>query len=275
MAFVGPGLLPGRTLSNSDSLWFEPPWVGVKAAELERPSNPELGDAPRHIQLFLRQVADDFPDVPLWNPAIMAGRPLHANAQSAAFGPFSLPTYVLPFWTALGWIAVLKLWVAAFGAYLLGRCLGMRFAGALMAGLVFAFSLKMATWLSYPHAGVWALIPWLLAATDRVVRRPDLPGAAGLAAVAGLQFLCGHPESSFHALLAAVAFLALRLWQARPGLPARRCWASPAGWPAGRRSPPSRSCPSASSSGCRPTCASARASRWTCTCRSRTSSACS
>ena len=215
---MGPALLPGRTLSNSDSLWFEPPWVGVKPAELERPSNPELGDAPRHIQLFQRQVADDFPDVPLWNPAIMAGRPLHANAQSAAFGPFSLPAYLLPFWTALGWIAVLKLWVAAFGTYLLGRALGMRFAGALMAGLVFAFSLKMVTWLSYPHAGVWALIPWLLAATDAVVRRPGLLAGAGLAGVTGLQFLCGHPESSFHALIAAVAFLALRGWRADAGL---------------------------------------------------------
>ena len=218
LVFVGPALLPGRTLSNSDSLWFEPPWVGVKPAALERPSNPELGDAPRHLQLFQREMADAFPDVPLWNPAIQAGRPLHADAQSAAFGPFSLPLYVLPFWTALGWIAVLKLWVAAFGAYLLGRALGMRFAGALMAGLVFAFCLKTVTWLSYPHAGVWALIPWLLAATDAVVRRPGLLAGAGLAAVTGLQFLCGHPESSFHALLAAAAFLALRLWQARPGL---------------------------------------------------------
>ncbi len=218
LVFVGPALLPGRTLSNSDSLWFEPPWVGVKPPELERPSNPELGDAPRHGQLFQRQVADEFPGVPLWNPAIMAGRPLHANAQSAAFGPFTWPLYVLPFWTALGWVAVLKLWVAGFGAYLLGRSLGMRFAGALMAGLVFAFSLKMVTWLSYPAAGVWALIPWLLAATDAVVRRPGLLAGAGLAAVTGLQFLCGHPESSFHALVAAVAFLALRLWRSGAGL---------------------------------------------------------
>ena len=186
LVFVGPALLPGRTLSNSDSLWFEPPWVGVKPAGLERPSNPELGDAPRHLQLFQRIAAEEFPDVRLWNPAIAAGRPFHANAQSATFGPFSIPAYVLPFWTALGWIAVLKLWVAAFGTYLLGRALGMRFAGALLAGLVFAFSLKMVTWLSYPHAGVWALMPWLLVAADRVVRRPGPLAGAGLAALTAL-----------------------------------------------------------------------------------------
>ena len=153
--------------------------------------------------------------MPLWSPSIVAGRPFHANAQSAVFSPYTFPAYVLPFWTALGWIGVLKLWVAAFGTYLLGRSLGMGFAGALLAGIVFAFSLRMVTWLSYPAMGVWTLIPWLLVATDRLVRRPDLLAGAGLATVVGLQFLCGHPESSFHALLAAVAFLALRVWQAR------------------------------------------------------------
>jgi hypothetical protein len=215
LVFLGPGLLPGKTLSNSDALWFEPPWVGVKPAELTRPSNAELGDAPRHLQLFLRQTADAAPDFPLWNPSIVAGRPFHANAQSAIFGPYTLPAYVLPFWTALGWIGVLKLWVAAFGTFLLARALGMRFGGALLAGIVFALNLKLVTWLTYPAMSVWTWIPWLLLLTDRVVRRPDLLAGAGLAAVVGVQFLSGHPESSFHALLATVAFLALRLWQER------------------------------------------------------------
>jgi hypothetical protein len=189
--------------------------VGVKSGDLERPSNPELGDAPRHLQLFLRRTADEFPEGSLWNPSVVGGRPFHANAQSAIFGPYSLPAYVLPFWTALGWIGVLKLWVAAFGTFLLARALGMRFGGALLAGLVFAFNLKLVTWLSYPAMSVWTLIPWLLFLTERLVRRPDLLSGAGLAAVVGFQFLCGHPESSFQALVATLAFFALRLWQAR------------------------------------------------------------
>src|SRR6185436_9151779 len=157
---------------------------------------------------------------PLWDPYIAGGRPFAANAQSAIFGPYTLPAYLLPFWTALGWIGVLKLWVAAFGTYLLGRALGMRFGGALLAGIVFALNLKMVTWLSYPHMSVWTFIPWLCLLTDRLVRRPSLLAGAGLAGVAALQFLSGHPESSFHALLATTAFLALRVWQTRrEGLP--------------------------------------------------------
>ncbi len=219
--FVGPALLPGNTLSNGDVLWFEPPWVGVKPSELVRPSNPELGDWPRYLQPFLRETAREMPDVPLWNPHIVGGHPFQANAQSSVFGPYTLLAYILPFWTALGWIAVLKLWVAAFGTFLLARALGMRYAGALLAGLVFALNLKLVTWLTYPAMSVWSLIPWLLLATDRLVRRPGLLSGAGVAAVVGLQFLAGHPESSFHALLAAVAFFALRLWQRhrRAGIP--------------------------------------------------------
>ena len=44
-----------------------------------------------------------------------------------------------PFWKSLAVAAMLKLFLGAFGAYLFGRLLGMRFGGALVTGLVFAF----------------------------------------------------------------------------------------------------------------------------------------
>jgi hypothetical protein len=215
MAMVGPALLPDKTLSNSDMSWFQPPWQGVKPAELEMPTNTELGDAPGQLQPFLRYGTERMPDIPLWNPHIVGGRPFLANSQSAVFSVYTLPAYALPFWTALSWIAVLKLWVSAFGMFLLGRALGMRFAGAFGAGLVFGFSLWMVTWVSYPHMSVWSWIPWLLLMTERLVRRPDLLSAGGLAAVVAVQFLAGHPESSFHALVATAAFFVLRTVQAR------------------------------------------------------------
>jgi hypothetical protein len=211
LAFVSPALVPGHTLSNSDSFWFKAPWAAQRPADLQRAANPEFDDAPAVLQPFVRYTIRELPDIPLWNPYIMAGRPFLADAQSAIFSPFSLPAYVLGFWTSLAWIAALKLWVAAFGAYVLGRALGMRFAGALLTGVVYGFNLWLVTWLSYPHASVWALVPWLLVAADRVARRPSYGSAAALAALVGAQFLCGHPESSFHALVATVIFFALRV----------------------------------------------------------------
>lgn len=214
--FVGQGLLPGRTLSNSDAFWFTAPWVAQKPSSLTRPSNIEFEDAPAVLQPFVRYTIASLPHIPLWNPHIMTGRPFEANAQAAIFSPFNLPAYILPFFTALGWIAALKLWVAGFGMYLLGRRLGMRFGGAMVAGVVYGFNLWEVTWLSYPHSSVWALIPWMMVAAERAIRRPDVRGAAPLAVVVALQFLCGHPESSFHAVVATTIFFAIRMVALRP-----------------------------------------------------------
>jgi hypothetical protein len=215
IAFLVPGLLPGKTISSSDSLLFRSPWIASKPSELTAPSNTDLGDGPEQMQLFLMYAAQEMPHVPLWNPYIVGGRPFHGNDQSALFGPYTWPAYLLPFWTALAWISVLKLWVAAMGTYLLGRSLGMRFGGALLAGIVFALNLKLVTWLIYPSMGVWTWYPWLLLGADQLVKRRDLLAGAGLAALVAVQFLTGHPESSFHALVLTTAFFAFRLWQAR------------------------------------------------------------
>jgi hypothetical protein len=221
IAFVSPALVPGKTMSSSDYLYTVTPWTesrpeGVKPLG----SNFELIDQALQFEPFFRYTKERLPDVPLWNPHIMGGRPFHADAQSAVFSPFSAPAYAMPVSRALGWIAALKLFVAAFGAYLLARALRLRFAPALLAGIVYAFGLFFVAWLMWPLASVWAWLPWLLALTEVVVRRPGPLPAAGLAVVVALQFLGGHPESSFHVLFAAVAFFALRLVVLRRESPA-------------------------------------------------------
>ena len=102
---------------------------GLEAGGPQARANPELGDAPQQMQPFLREVKQSLPDIPLWNPWITAGRPLHADAQSAIFSPFNVPAYVMDEWRALALIAALKLWVAAFGGFLLARALCDALAG--------------------------------------------------------------------------------------------------------------------------------------------------
>jgi hypothetical protein len=215
LLMVSPGLAPGRVLSSADQLYSFTPWT-ASVPEGVRPfggSNFELQDQVLHSQPFLRYTRERLPDIPLWNPLILGGFPFVADAQSAVFSPFSVPSYVLPFGLSLAVAAALKLFAAAFGTYLLGRALGMRYGGALLAGVVYAFGLFMVVWLSSVLASVWVLIPWLLLLTELVVRRPGPLPVAGLATVVALQFFAGHPESSFHALFTAAAFLILRLVQ--------------------------------------------------------------
>ncbi|MGH2948236.1 MAG: YfhO family protein [Solirubrobacteraceae bacterium] len=212
LALVGHGLIPGRTLSASDYLWSGAPWRAAAPAGVGGlGSNYEQADAVLVFQPLAQWARGPLPDVPLWNPHVMGGRPYVANAQSALFSPFTWPMLVLPFWWSLGVVAALKLFTAAMGTFLLGRALGMRFAGALLAGIVFAFGLYFVVWLSWPLSSVWAWLPWLLLAVLTVARRPGALPVAGLALVVALEFFGGHPESSFHVLAAASLFALLAL----------------------------------------------------------------
>ena len=225
LVLVAPALLPGRALSSSDYLWSVAPWSSSAPAGVPiGGSNPELVDPATVFQPLTRYETRQGATPPLWDPYIMAGRPLLADAQAAPFSPYTLPAYVLPFWRSLAISAALKLLVAAMGAFLFVRlALGIGFAGALLTGMVFAFGLFMIAWLPWPLASVWSFIPWLLLLTDRAVRRPSRLAVCGLAVVVALQYFAGHPESSFHALAVTLAFALLRIgqrWRARGRTPA-------------------------------------------------------
>jgi Bacterial membrane protein YfhO len=223
--FFGPGLLPGHTTSASDYLWSAAPWSssipsGIfhwSSHPLVVGSNTQLVDPTTVFEPFLQYTRSQLPHIPLWDPYIMGGTPFLGDMQSAIFSPFSLPAYILPFWWSLSFIAVSKVVVAAFGGFLLARALNMRFAGAFLCGTVYGFGLFMIAWLPWPLANVFPLIPWMLLATELLIRSPGVLSAAGLAVVIALQFFGGHPESSFQALFAMFAFFVLRVFQSPGG----------------------------------------------------------
>jgi hypothetical protein len=206
-----PALAPGRVLSVSDYLWTATPWASTRPAGVPPlGSNREQTDSVLLFQPFLQHTRATLPDVPLWNSSIMGGRPFQANSESAVFSPFSVPAYVLPFWDSLAFMAALKLFVAAFGAFLAARAFGMRFSGALLCGLVFGFSLWSVSWVSWTTMSVWACLPWLCLLSELCVRRPGPLPFAGLATVVGVQFLGGHPSSSFQVVVAVALFWGVR-----------------------------------------------------------------
>jgi hypothetical protein len=227
---VVPGLVPGWTLSGSDLLFSNVPWLEERPETVRGlGANFELADSALVFQPFLQHTREVLPHLPLWNPEIGAGRPYLANAQSAIFSPFSWPAYVLPFWWSLGVIAALKLFLGALGAFVLGRLFGMRFGGALLTGLVFAFGTFFVLWLAWPLTNIFPLIPWLLVLAELAVRRPTPLVAAGLAGGVALTFFGGHPESSFHTIVMTALFFVVRLgWSVRDRPDRGRAMARPA-----------------------------------------------
>ena len=200
--FFWPGLLPGHTVSAADYLWNSAPWntsiprsvptIGLHPLVVG--SNGQLVDGVALFEPLLQYTSSQLPHIPLWDPYIMGGTPYLADMQSAIFSPFSIPAYILPFWWSLGLIAVLKVVVAAMGAYFLGRALKMGVAGAFLCGLVFAFGLFMVAWIPWPLTNVFPFIPWVILATERLIRRPGVLSASGLAALVALQFFGGIPR---------------------------------------------------------------------------------
>ena len=69
--------------------------------------------------------------LPLWNPYLFSGIPFVANPQPALFYPPTWLALLLPVTTALGWIIVLHVWLAAVGMYAWMRSEGASAAGAL------------------------------------------------------------------------------------------------------------------------------------------------
>jgi hypothetical protein len=226
-ALFAPALaLPDGIPSPSASLAEHAPWSG--ADDLDGfTGNPVMGDVTYQIEPWLLFSRRELRAgrLPLWNPHQFSGTPFWANGQSAPLHPLhllfaALPAGLLP----LGWILLpwLRLVVAGLGARALARCLGVGETGALYAALAFALSGMLVGFALYPMGNALALVPWVLAATERLVGRWEdgaggsslagLAGATGwLAAAVGLQLLGGHPATAVHTGVLSVLFLIVRL----------------------------------------------------------------
>jgi hypothetical protein len=155
--------------------------------------------------------------LPAWNPFLSAGHPslgdiqfglLYPIAQLVArqsAGDLSL--------LALEGQVVLHLSIAAIGAYLFARAAGAGRAGALLAGLVFAFAGYMT---SFPvqqmiilQTSVW--LPWILLGLELAIGRREPLWGLLVAIPTALAALVGHPQTLGYVLLTAAAYGLFRL----------------------------------------------------------------
>gem|GEM_PF-499930 len=166
----------------------------------------DLVDQQYPLLSFIFDSVRDGRGLPLWNPYQFAGQSTVGNPQSTLFYP--------PAWIALlalgvprgvGWLATLHLWLGAWGMAQFARRIGASVGGALIGGIVYAFSALMgahlgAGHLNYVLCAAW--LPWIAAAYLWSVQhggsvRSALPGAAAL----GLCILSGYPPLLYFALI--------------------------------------------------------------------------
>jgi hypothetical protein len=160
---------------------------------------------------FSRYVAEAFKEsrLPLWNPYQFLGSPFLAEPQAATFYPVTRLFLYWPVERVIGWSLIFHLWWAALGLYTLVRSLGGREEGAVLGGVVLAFSGFVTTRLyagHYVHLMTWSWTPWMLGAFHWAYRRRSLPAAVLAGIPVGLGFLAGFVP------FWAFGLLALGLW---------------------------------------------------------------
>jgi len=204
--FTGDAFLPAGLLGQIA------PWTASAASPSLPPWNPLRWDGIAQFYPWRHFAAETLRagTIPLWNPYQFCGTPFVANSQSAVFYPGNLLFYVLPTAQAFGFSALLHLTLCGWFTYLLLRRLRCGEAGALLGGIVFAYSAWEVAWLQLPTflaTSCW--FPLLLRQLHILLRRrPDerssLAGAtAGLGAILGMTLLAGHLQIAFYGLLAA------------------------------------------------------------------------
>ncbi len=193
-------LLLGEVLSPAANLWVDAPFRSELREDFTPYLNGIQGDVwraiePWHIYQYRAAREGRFP---LWNPHAFCGFPFHANGQSAMLSPFHWIYFAVdPKWAA-GPMAALKLWLAGFATFWLGRRLSLVPLGAFLSGAAFMLCAFNVRWLLWPLASAAVWLPVLLVAFDVLIERMSWRNfaVAGLAATA-LQ-LMGHPETQFH-----------------------------------------------------------------------------
>jgi hypothetical protein len=230
LLLAGPVLLCGRSLLGDPvfagaDLVFATPFFGAHAPPgFTRPANPLAFDVAYQFVPWRRFAWESLRqgELPLWNPLSLAGAPFVATMQSAVFFPLNLLLTAVPFAATFAWSALVRLWIAGFATYALGRTYGLGMLASLVSGTAFMLCGFLMVWLGHPHTNVAVFLPLLLLIAERLlaaddpVRRRRL--VVAMAVVIGVQFTGGHIETSVDALFALAVFWLLRWWQvARPG----------------------------------------------------------
>jgi hypothetical protein len=199
-----PALSGRATLGPEHQLDFDPLYrSGFKLEERPPLLDPVAAvlDWPRDLA-FARGLHQGRLD--LWNPLAACGTPLWAEMMGPFF-PLRFPFYVSPSRVGYNTFLLLRLPLAALGAYLLGRERGLTVVGATAAGVTF----ELCNVLMHDIAvGVYSnrfLLPWVVLASALVARCRDGAATAAAAVILGTAVSAGHPSLG---ILAILAFLA-------------------------------------------------------------------
>jgi hypothetical protein len=145
--------------------------------------------------------------LPLWNPYLFGGMPLHASAQAGLLLPLNWFFFLTDARAATNLMALSTYMLAALGAYLLARRGGAGVWGAFTSGVVYQACGFMVAQLGHINVvQTAALLPWLLWAVDGYGAGGGRGYGLAVAFVVMLQAFAGHQQTLAYSLLLAAAY---------------------------------------------------------------------
>ena len=145
--------------------------------------------------------------LPLWNPYIFSGMPLHGAAQAGLLFPLNW-FYLIPSPRLATNLMMLSTFVlAALGAYFFARRAGADIAGAIATSLIWQFSAFMIQQMGHTNVlHTAALLPWVLWSVDAYIVTGRRVYGVLLAALIALQAFAGHQQTFLYSFLLAGAY---------------------------------------------------------------------
>ncbi len=200
--FMGESLLPNKMLAPLDIVMQLRPWSASEQA-VSGVYNGLPSDKVLFIHPLKVMAAQGWREgLPLWEPRMLSGYPIVADAQAGLFYPGILPYVFLNGADASDLVALFHLIVAGLGTFGYLRALRVRPVAALLGAIVFMFNTGFMGWLMWDSAvGAMVWLPWALWAFE-IAMRPGRMWIASLGAVAvAWTYLGGHLQWSLYAML--------------------------------------------------------------------------
>ncbi len=152
---------------------------------------------------------------PLWNPYEFLGMPFVASLQSAMFYPFHWLCAVMPMGRGINLGILLNLFCSGAFTYLWCRRLGLRWQGAAVAMVGYAFCAQQVLRVFEGHWSFLAPMAWtpaILLCIEEALRGGWRPLAvAGGALAVAMQWFGGNPQYLFYGGIAAFLYVIGRL----------------------------------------------------------------
>lgn len=206
-----PALHPGMVLSSSDLLLDSYLMDGARPEGFEA-RNVLLGDPVLQMAPWQDFASREFAQnrVPYWDPHAELGVSFLGAGQTAFFDPLGLPHLLGRGSSSSVLTALLRLLLAAAGAFVFARRVGASAPAATLAGVAYGCGGFMVVWLLYANPSSAAWFPWAMVAAESYRRTRSARWVLGLGAFLGLSALGGQFEVAFFAALASSAYVMLR-----------------------------------------------------------------